>query len=443
MNRQLLAGCAEVLITPPLGVSMAGYYHDRRADSILDDLYTKALVLSDGQTTAALVVCDLIGLTRSITDRVRRLIAQRLPVPLAQAMICCTHTHTGPILADWPEAGMYADAAYLDVLERKIADAVQLAYQRIQPVSLLAGAGRVEGIAFNRRWWMKDGSLRTNPPLQSPDLDRPAGPIDPELGILLARDARGAALALVNAYALHADEVGGTAFCADYQGVESRLLKRVLGENVAVLCPNGPCGDINHLDFSKPPEGQKGLQVAERSGSALAGEAIRRLAGLQAVPAARLRAGSRTIQGQIRAPSAEDLEWAERAVSGEMSGFDSRGLDVVRAHRMLQIRAQEVSQVPLEVCAFAVGTAAFVGLPGEIFCELGLAIKRGSPFPHTFVAELCNDKAGYVPTRSAYGEGGYEATSSRFAPGTGEQLVEAALDLLAELSSLRAEGEAR
>ena len=433
MERQLSAGAAQVVITPPLGVSMAGYYHDRRADDVLDDLYARALVLSDGTTEAALVVCDLIGLERHVTARIRARIAERTGIPAAQTMICCTHTHTGPVTSSWDSAGIHPDPAYMDVLEHKIADAVQLAHRRLQPASLLAGRGRVEGIAFNRRYWMRDGTLRTNPPFQSPDIVRPAGPIDPQLGLLYVQGRQDAPLAMVNVYALHPDQVGGTALCADYQGVEARTLQRLLGEGCAVLCPNGCCGDINHFDTSRPGSAQHGLVAAERSGRALAGEAIAQLSRLEPVEAGRVRAGSRTIQAALRLPSAADVAWAERAVEGEMHGFDTQGLDVVKAHRVLELRDGGQTHIPVEISALAVGDVALIGLPGELFVELALAIKARSPFAYTSVTELCNDTIGYVPTRKAYDEGGYEATSSSLEPGTGEQMVEEALALLNEL----------
>ena len=71
MSTQLSAGKAEIVITPPLGVSIAGYYHDRKADDILDDLYARALVLSQSPTSTALVICDIIGLDQTLTARVR------------------------------------------------------------------------------------------------------------------------------------------------------------------------------------------------------------------------------------------------------------------------------------------------------------------------------------------------------------------------------------
>ena len=75
---------------------------------------------------------------------------------------------------------------------------------------------------------------------------------------------------------------------------------------------------------------------------------------------------------------------------------------------------------------------AIVLLPGEVFVELGLAIKRGSPFKHTLVIELSNDNPAYLPTGKAFKEGSYETVNSRIVPGGGERLAEAAIQLLKE-----------
>jgi hypothetical protein len=77
--------------------------------------------------------------------------------------------------------------------------------------------------------------------------------------------------------------------------------------------------------------------------------------------------------------------------------------------------------------------AAWVALPGEVFVELGLAIKKRSPFPNTFIVELANENIGYIPDRRSYSEGNYEPESARCAAGSGERLVETAARILAEL----------
>jgi hypothetical protein len=73
-------------------------------------------------------------------------------------------------------------------------------------------------------------------------------------------------------------------------------------------------------------------------------------------------------------------------------------------------------------------------LPGEMFVELGLEIKKRSPFAHTILIELANDSFGYIPTKRAYEEGNYEPTNSTVLSGSGEKLVEAAVRLLRGLA---------
>src|SRR5690606_5821101 len=105
-------------------------------------------------------------------------------------------------------------AEYLDFLVNKAADAAVLAYAQRREARIGAGSGTVEGIAFQRRYWMKDGTLRTNPGIGNPDVDRPAGPTDPELTVVRIDAADGTPLGIVANYACHTDTVGGTEFSA-------------------------------------------------------------------------------------------------------------------------------------------------------------------------------------------------------------------------------------
>lgn len=95
--------------------------------------------------------------------------------------------------------------------------------------------------------------------------------------------------------------------------------------------------------------------------------------------------------------------------------------------------------LPVEVAVITLGgDVAIVCLPGEVFVELGLAIKQGSPFRTTLVLELSNCvETIYIPNRAAYAGGSYEVTNSATQPGSGEQLVETALTLLREAATIQ------
>ena len=90
--------------------------------------------------------------------------------------------------------------------------------------------------------------------------------------------------------------------------------------------------------------------------------------------------------------------------------------------------------LPVEVHTICLGEElAIVTLPGEVFVNLGLAIKQNSPFRTTIIIELANAvETCYIPTQAAYAGGSYEVTNSTVKPGSGERLVEAVLHQLRE-----------
>ena len=149
----------------------------------------------------------------------------------------------------------------------------------------------------------------------------------------------------------------------------------------------------------------------------------------------------RARSGIVRLPlpkiTETDLERA-RATVNRLADRQTKFLDKVDAFKVLDVAAREGKPWEVEVQVIALGQqVAIVGLPGEIFVELGLAIKKGSPFPVTVIAELANGSIGYIPNRSAYAEGNYEVVSARCAEGAGELLAECAVKLLHQLRTDR------
>jgi hypothetical protein len=141
-----------------------------------------------------------------------------------------------------------------------------------------------------------------------------------------------------------------------------------------------------------------------------------------------LRISSETVKLTLPELQPGDVERA-REIARRYTMKDNRGFrEKVEAFKILDVAAREGKPLEVEVQVIALGRdVAWVSLPGEIFVELGLAIKRDSPFRHTFIAELANGSIGYIPNRAAYAEGNYEPISARCAAGSGEMLVESAL----------------
>jgi len=232
---------------------------------------------------------------------------------------------------------------------------------------------------------------------------------------------------------LHPDTVGGTRYAADYPFYLSQALKRTFGPSFFSLFATGPCGDINHIDVTtKRP--QRGPEEAERLGLRLA-EAVKR-----ALPQAKILKPRLACAGRIvRAPLQKFTPAQIRRARSDMKLIGTRALPFlkqVEAYKITALQLREGDTIPLEVQVVKLSeAAALVALPGEVFVELGLAIKHRSPFRLTLVVELSNDAPGYIPTRKAFAEGSYETVNSRIKPGGGELLVEAALDLLRKLKA--------
>ena len=435
------AGAAAVKITPPTGAPLAGYYSYRAAESVHDDLYAKALVIEQDGAKVAVVVCDLISLPRSVVEQTRTLVGERSGVPDQAVMISATHSHTGPII----RGGSVRNAAqggeediavrYAAELPRLIAESVHLAEKNLAHAMMSAAKGREENLSFNRRYLMKDGTVGWNPGKLNTNIVRPAGPIDPEVGVLYFESISKKSLATYVSFAMHPDTVGGLQISADYPYTLSRLLAEYKGDEMLTIFANGTCGNINHVDVNwKDP--QKGHGEAARIGTILGAAVLKAYKGLQLIKTSAPRIGSEVVKLPLPLVTPEEIAEARRVAqipAGTQSN-QPKFLDRVKAFKVLDVAAREGKPHEVEVQVIALGNdVAWVSLPGEIFVELGLAIKKASPFRYTMMAELANGSIGYIPNREAYSQGNYEVVSARCAVGSGELLVEAAIRLLKQV----------
>lgn len=436
-------GIAATDITPPPGIPMAGYYHARGADGVLDPLFSKALVLESGGQRAAFVVLDLIGITRAVTDQARTEVEQSTGILGSHVMISATHAHTGPELANRGrrsnDIGGLKEIAitYTEALPARIAQSVHLAAQRLQPAQLNVAKGRCENLTFNRRYFMSDGSVGWNPGKRNPDIVMPAGPSDPEVSLLYIEkpDAAGPmqSIATYVNFAMHPDTCGGSKISADWPGALSRVLAAYHGTNHLTLVANGTCGNLNHIDSSwRWPQSTPIEQ--HRIATILGAAVFQAYKDLQRVDAGPLRVRNQMVELALPQITPAEVEEARQTVAATIDDRGGNFMKLVRAYRTLDVAEREGKPYRVEVQAIALGKdIAWVSLPGEIFVELGLAIKKRSPFPYTFVVELANENIGYVPDRRSYAEGNYEPESARCAAGSGEKLVEAAVKVLTEL----------
>ncbi len=442
----LQLGVAAVTISPPPGIGLAGYYHERGSDGTLDDIHAKAMVLDDGRTRAAIVVCDLISMPKWVVTSARRLIEAGGGVPGSNVLIAATHTHTAPVLFresirdDLDGAAKPVSRDYSQSLPQRIADAVSRAWSNRQPVQISVAREREDQLSFNRRFWLRDGTVGWNPGKLNTNILRPAGPIDPEVGVFRAVAAspqRSSVLTFVN-FAMHPDTVGGTRISADYPGALARQLALHQGPDMLTIFANGTCGNINHVNVRwAAPQGGPG--EAHRIGTLLAAAVFKAMTHLESVEEPLpLQVRSAVVSLPLPAFTAGELEQARFDVRTARDSSREGFMKLVRAHRILDTAAQEGRPMEVEIQVITLGAkVAWVSWPGEIFVELGLSLKAGSPFPHTYNVELANGAIGYIPNRPAYAEGNYEVESARVAAGAGEMLVATALRLLGETRGTR------
>ena len=465
---ELRAGVAVIDITPPIGYRMSGYFYERLSTGIKNPLHAKAIVLRQQSQSAALVFCDLIGLSRDVTSRARKQASEKTGIPPENILIAATHSHTGPLYFGALRKHFH-DAAvtkhgsdpcekvdYAGVLSEKIAQVIAQADAGTKPVRLQAAVAQQQGLSFNRRFHMKDGTVRFNPGVLNPDIVRAAGPIDPDVPFVFFRSVDGgnaprfrgdklapaeAGAALVN-FALHLDTTGGTEYAADYPYYLEQSLRQTFGEDFVLLFGTGTCGDINHIDVAKKDRLKSdyiGHTLAETVkgqihliSPATRGQGLppAQVWGLKTAAEPSLAVRREIVEAPLQHYGPEKTAWARENIK-KVGTNELSFLEQVEAYKILDIEMLASQNIPLEVQVFRLSRdVAVVGLPGEVFVDLGLAIRHASPFPVTLVIELCQDDPSYIPTKKAFAEGSYETVNSRIAPGGGEMMAEAAVRLL-------------
>ena len=454
----LRVGMAEVDITPPVGFPMAGYYHERLAEGTIDSLKAKAIVFREGDTAGALVVCDLIGIATDLSREVQRRASEKTGIPASNIVIAATHSHTAPDYMKelWLYLGKEKQdplrAEYIEKLINGPIDAIVRAHEDAGKFTLYTGAAlQTTPVAFNRRFVMRDGSVQTWQALSNPEVVRAAGPIDPRIELLAVRNSDdGKVRGILSNFALHLDTVGGMRWSADYPFFIERTLRKNYGADVISIFGTGCCGDINHADPATPKRNK-----ADYIGDSIGTSICQQFATLSPLKSTQLHVMSQVVELPLEDVTQPEVERAIEIVALANQGGKVAFLDHVTSYKQLILdqflhsqpfaeTAKHITwglsrslagigeQLPVNVTVMTIGDdVAIVSLPGEVFVELGLAIKQASPFRTTIIVELSNAvETIYVPHRAAYAGGSYEVTNSALQPGGGEMLVEAAIKLL-------------
>ncbi len=433
---ELRVGTAAVNINPPNGIPLAGYYQERGSQGVLDNLYANAVVLDDGQTRVALVVCDLISLPRHTVVDARKRIEEQTGISGGNVMLSATHSHTGPVLKrgsvrdDLDGGSSDLAVKYTARLPNLIAQAVAEANGKRTSAHAAYAHEFEERLSYCRRFWMKDGTVGWNPGKLNTHTIRAVSPTDPEVGAVYFESADKKPLCTYVNFAMHPDTTGGAWVSADYPGALSRCLATYKGPEMLTIFANGTCGNLNHVNVNRASR-QQGTNEANRLGTILAASVLKAYMDLKPVADNTLRVRSELLQLPLPKITEEEVRAAREIVK---QGSKAKFMEQVQAYKALDVFSRQDQPQEVEVQVIALGQdLAWVSLPGEIFVELGLSIKAASPFKQTHIAELANGAIGYIPNRSAYSEGNYEVVSARCAAGSGERLVQTAIRLLEEL----------
>jgi hypothetical protein len=387
---------------------------------------------------------------RDVMDEAKERARQATGIPADRMMISATHTHSAPT-----STGLFQsdpDEGYRRFLARRIAEGIAKAHANLEPAEIGWAVGRDPGQVFNRRWRLKEGKIyadpfgverdvvKMNPGYNNADVDRPAGPIDPEIPVVAVRSTQGRPIAALANYSLH--YVGGfPELSADYFGAFAAAFTKLAGaESVSppfmAAMSNGTSGDCNNVDFAlkEAPKRKPGEQIGVVA-DAVARAAHEAWKSVAWRAHAEIAMRETEIELGVRKPSADDVAKAREALAAA-KGRALKGLPEIYARETVLLADYPVA-VRLKLQALRIGELGIAAIPCEVFAEIGLEIKRRSPLKPTFTIELANGYNGYLPTPEQHALGGYEtwrARSSYLEVEASRKITETVVKLLGEVS---------
>jgi hypothetical protein len=448
--RELEVCFRRIDVTPDRPVSLLGYFNDRISEGALDRLHCRLAALSDGRERLLFVQVDSCLFGRADAERLALAASRASGIPAPRVMVFASHTHTAPGVAD-----LYAvkrDAAYFELLEA----AVTKAASELGPAQRATARicrGLAPGLASNRRWWLENETVATNPPRMHPTLVRPEGPVDDQVNTVAFHGTDGRLLGLFVSASNHVDTIGGNLISADWPGIMEAEIRAGLRADVVVVPFIGAAGNINHFDFSRKLD-QSSYEESRRIGK---GYAFAVLGSLRAGVEAR-ETSFVSVWRTIQVPGIEiataELERARELVSKPLAAKDGRdltaedifagdpGVERIFAQALLDLSARTPKdyEVPLQLSR--VGGVGFFAIPGEPFVEIGLALKALPGFELAIPVGLANGYFGYIPMRENFGRGGYEVKPgpALLCRGAAEIILGAFAEMAAEAPRLNRAG---
>ena len=446
-NAKLKVGFARVNVNPQMGIDITGYYKIRKAEGILDDLEANAVAFQCGDKTVLLIAIDHCGIPTVILNEYKQAISEKTGVPVDAIFMHSTHTHTGPsirLLGNSEEADNMI-LEYRKFLGTRCVDVACFALADLKPAKMGYGIGQAPNIAFIRRFRMKDGTIKTNPGVNNPDIVAPIGEVDESVNVVRFDRENADSVVLVN-FADHPDTVGGNLISGDWPSFTRRIV-----ENTKCILINGHQGDVNHVNVH-PKAGDfndmfndfdgcsRGYGHARHMGQVVAGAVLQVYDKVNYVDVDKINYAQEIVEIPANLPDPKDLPLAHKYVDLHKAGkddeipFKAMMLTTVVAEAQRMVRLENgPDHFNLLFSALSIGNIALFGAPGEPFNAIGKAVKKADGWDLILTSCLMNGAEGYYPMKDAYDEGGYEARSSNFKAGVAERIIEQGHKMLSEL----------
>ncbi|MBQ7235792.1 MAG: hypothetical protein IJX03_01370 [Clostridia bacterium] len=436
-DKILKVGYARVNINPPMGIDVTGYYKVRKADGILDDLEIVATAFNQNGKTILIISVDNCGIKKEVINEFKAKITERTGVPAEAIYIHTTHTHTGPRV--YPVAEDQLQADYKVLLFSRIADVAQFAIEDLKPAKMGYGVGEAKKVAFIRRYKMKDGTTKTNPGVNNPDIVAPVGELDESVNVVRF-DREGAETVVLVNFANHPDVVGGNKISSDWPGLTRRFVEKAI-DNTKCIFLNGAQGDVNHVNVH-PTKGDfndmfndfdgcsRGYGHARHIARVVTGAVLSVYDKVEYVDVDDIKYSLTYVQVPVNKADPKDLPLAHKYNDLHLAGrddeipFKAMMLTTVVAEAIRMVRLEnEPEFYNLPFGAVAIGKVALFGIPGEPFNAIGRGIKEANGWDMIIPTCNTNGSEGYYPMQDSYDEGGYEARTSTFKAGTAEKII--------------------